>query len=224
MVPISKSLQRNKSAPPYSYEFSASLRKTNKIKIIGQCFHFEMVLHFCELRHLNTQISCLFTFLRAKYKVYHSIVPAWWMRKKPELQDSMSFEHYCPKAMIAKWIYWTHIFSQMWLCWGFQCIFVSWIDRLCFLLFIRCKICQFYWGTIIHIKVSLTSAKNNTAVLRCECFTCSAVKSGSSLMHETMIECMSICSLSSSSSDRSKDWLSNFCPRGKKRGQRLRDR
>lgn len=82
--------------------------------------------------------------------------------KIPELQDSMSFEHYCPKAMIAKWIYWKHIFSQMWLRWGFQCIFVSWIDRLCFLLFIRCKICQFYWGTIIHIKVSLTSAKSTT--------------------------------------------------------------
>ncbi len=44
--------------------------------------------------------------------------------------------------------------------------------------------------------------------------TCSAVKSGSSLMQETMIECMSICSLSSSSSDRSRDWLSNFCPGG----------
>lgn len=42
--------------------------------------------------------------------------------------------------------------------------------------------------------------------------TCSAVKSGSSLMVETMMECMSICSLSSSSSDRSRDWLSNFCP------------
>lgn len=42
--------------------------------------------------------------------------------------------------------------------------------------------------------------------------TCSAVKIGSSLMQETMIACMSICSLSSSSSDRSKDWLSNFCP------------
>lgn len=42
--------------------------------------------------------------------------------------------------------------------------------------------------------------------------TCSAVNSGSSLMHETMIECISICSLSSSSSDRSRDWLSNFCP------------
>lgn len=49
----------------------------------------------------------------------------------------------------------------------------------------------------------------------CKCITCSAVKSGSSLMQETMIECISICSLSSSSSDRSRDWLSNFCPSGK---------
>lgn len=44
--------------------------------------------------------------------------------------------------------------------------------------------------------------------------TCSAVKSGSSLMQELMMECMSICSLSSSSSDRSRDWLSNFCRLG----------
>lgn len=42
--------------------------------------------------------------------------------------------------------------------------------------------------------------------------TCSAVKIGSSLMQETMMECISSCSLSSSSSDRSRDWLSNFCP------------
>lgn len=34
-------------------------------------------------------------------------------------------------------------------------------------------------------------------------FTCSAVKSGSSAREETMMECMSSCSLSSSSSDRS---------------------
>lgn len=38
--------------------------------------------------------------------------------------------------------------------------------------------------------------------------TCSAVKSGSSLTQETMIECISSCSLSSSSSDASKSKLS----------------
>ena len=45
----------------------------------------------------------------------------------------------------------------------------------------------------------------------CVC-TCSAVKSGSSLMQDTIMECMSICSLSSSSSDRSRGMLSSFCP------------
>jgi len=38
--------------------------------------------------------------------------------------------------------------------------------------------------------------------------TCSAVNSGSSLMQETMMECISSCSLSSSSSDRSRFKLS----------------
>ena len=40
--------------------------------------------------------------------------------------------------------------------------------------------------------------------------TCSAVKSGSAATHDTMMECMSICSRSSSSSERSRDELSSF--------------
>lgn len=68
----------------------------------------------------------------------------------------------------------------------------------------------------VEWQLTVIPHNNSQFEQECEWATCSAVKRGSSLMQETMIECISSCSRSSSSSssDRSKDWLSVFCPLG----------